>query len=533
MHHSRRVVALQAQRAAIQPRASTRVIQRAIVVTKLVREEYVNETLDTPDQVIAILAQHSKYGDLLSNVGGATHLRALVTKLLSLPSITANERTLFDQIAVHLYRLQDEAGQQTDAETPAVSHEEPRGIVVTSWAGGDPVNEVIKSAEDVVARLRTDTRYEGLVTSLGGEDHLRKLVGALLMRDGVTANDKKFFDQVGQWLYRLFDEEEAATRTPPREKDPIERRGAQQAMVHFLFPQSHAEEGKESQPYKMAVDAINKAQTSGLNGAAMLSLYANVLAEILEQKIPAPAQDPDRLSALMNEAERGSALGADAPAAEIGRALQNAAAKNAPFLLSFAYGGHQTYLRLLAEKGKYRLEYFDRQRPTMTLRAREVPGYFEGKKESGPARPMWFEFTLDPSAVAALCARAQTIAKGGSQDERADVLSYLADNAANFDVFGELEPAQHPDAVNCAWASLESVIRTFHGVEAMRGQLLAMRQLVVMHYLVPHGDDPERAIGQHGIEQAALTDEKNRSDYGTLNAAVTEARRGADSLQTD
>ena len=323
---------------------------------------------------------------------------------------------------------------------------------------------------------------------------------------------------------------EVAETEPGDEEDVLGLSGLY--MFHFLFPELHAREGKGSKSYEAAKDMISAAQSVGLGGSWMLGLLCNFVSYILENKIQIGSVPPERLEQLFDAAARGRLLGNEST--KLGEALDKYGQSGEPIVVSFAYGGHQTYIRLTSSppRQRFRLDYFDRQRQDLHLRGKPIPGYFSSAGETRPARPMWFDFDLDPAAMSDVCANARVLAGADakSQDEpRRKVLEYLADKALDYGVAATAdEPAQPADAINCAWASLESVVGTFVGADGFEDLVYLMRRAVVIHTLLPRisrlqDTEEERAV-RVGLDAAATTDTRHGRQYAALGTKVSDSR---------
>jgi hypothetical protein len=165
----------------------------------------------------------------------------------------------------------------------------------------------------------------------------------------------------------------SAASSPPVSDNPLTKLGFDWLFVHFLFPAAHHEEGPVR---KETIDFISFAQSEAhFSGWRMLTVYYHVLDYLTKHGV-GNAELQRRL-----QSEVGRGAGEDTSAG--------------PSVLSFHYGGHHAYARVgyVSDSRRYRLEYFDRQRQTLELRGRTVPGY---TLEAG-GRPMWFEFDAPAS----------------------------------------------------------------------------------------------------------------------------------------
>jgi hypothetical protein len=273
-----------------------------------------------------------------------------------------------------------------------------------------------------------------------------------------SANEQ--FSSLWELVERLQDYKSAASSgesSPQPAQNPLAAAGMDWVFVHYLFSAAHHEEG----PVRTeAVSAINKLQTEYyFSGARMLELYGKILSHLLEQGIGDEAG-----RRLLEEVRH------DPSATRAG-------------LMPFEYGGHHAYVRIgrVQDTRRYRLEYFDRQRQSLRLRDRDIPGYHA---ETG-GRPLWFEFDVESlDAMMEIYRTAWEIAHRDTSSRDTDgprqaVLEYLAGKAAAFGLLGDVnEPTQHARSAHCQWASLESVIRTRAGAEALEAQLAELRKWV-------------------------------------------------------
>lgn len=282
-------------------------------------------------------------------------------------------------------------------------------------------------------------------------------------------------------------------------KLPGDRGYADWVMFHYLTPDAQAAGGRGSEIWKRAKDAIGRAQHEWkFSGAKVLGLYAGYTEFFKDQGID--AGDQKKLAELGDEAWAGSSV--DPVVVEGLRVSLEQLPGGKPFIMPFSYGAHQTYIRVSYSKPSYRLEYFDRQRQPLTLKDKEISGYLQGPQgtEMVDAKPLYLEFEMDPGSLASLCREAALNAAEQSKindtlvdGPRKIVLEKFAGAAKDVGVFGAAaEPAQHPDAINCPWASLESVIRLFVGPEALRRQVAFIREVAITLYIAEYGDAEEK-----------------------------------------
>ncbi|GLZ08807.1 hypothetical protein Acsp03_62730 [Actinomadura sp. NBRC 104412] len=291
-----------------------------------------------------------------------------------------------------------------------------------------------------------------------------------------------------------------------QDKLPGDRGYMDWAMFHYLTPHAHAACGRKSLEWNAAKKAIGDTQTKvAFGGPRMLELYCRYIEFFNGQGID--AGDQDALSRLGKEAEAGKSVSPYYPET-VEPKLRQAASPESPeesFIMPFSYGAHLTYIRVSFDRESYRFEYFDRQRQTLTLKGQDIVGYFQGD-EMVSGRPIYFEFKMDSQSLAQLCRKAQLLAgefKADLEDTlvdtaRKNTLEKFAEKATVVSVFGDPEPAQHPDAINCPWASLESIIRHFVGEEALQRQVKFIREVAVTHYIAEHGSDVEKRMA--GLE---------------------------------
>ncbi|MFC4950266.1 hypothetical protein [Pseudonocardia sp. GCM10023141] len=281
----------------------------------------------------------------------------------------------------------------------------------------------------------------------------------------------------------------------------LPNRQSDRAMVHFLFPDAHVGGGPDSSVFQQAKEAIGAAQSMRLAGPGMLDLYATYVEFMLDHvdevekfmRHPVEIGDVARRRSLAAGSSRGSGVTAhsfknDLAGLEVGQSL----------IMSFNYGTHQTYAAISGSGQHLHLDYFDRQRQSLILRGKTIPGYLDGAHAMN-GQPLRFTFDLDTAELVSLYQAAESVAAGRDEEgglcngRRAAVLKRLADAAVDVELFGEVEPAQHADAINCAWASLESVVRTAVGVQVLASELDFIRKIVVNRYVAPLGTAEERA----------------------------------------
>ncbi|MFD0683428.1 hypothetical protein [Actinomadura fibrosa] len=277
---------------------------------------------------------------------------------------------------------------------------------------------------------------------------------------------------------------------------PGTRGGGDLVMFHYVTPEPQVAGGKGSAQLAAAQEASVYAQNQlRFNGKQMLRVYSAYTNFF--KKYALDGADQGRLTRFGEEAWAGRSVDPSSPDTLVD--ALGKAADGQPFMMSFIYGAHQVYMRFSYEGGSYRLEYFDRQRQTLTLKGREIPGYLRGE-ETADARPMYFIFGIEPKELATLCAEAQALAAKQIVNPgetlvngpRKSVLEKLAAKATDVGVFGDPEPAQHPDAINCPWASLESAIRHFVGPEPLQRQVGFIREVGVTLYIADSGSPVER-----------------------------------------
>jgi hypothetical protein len=297
--------------------------------------------------------------------------------------------------------------------------------------------------------------------------------------EALQAYDKanEMFSSLWELVERLQEyksEGSSGQSSSPAAQNPLAAAGMDWVFVHYLFSGAHHEEG----PVRTAaVSALNKIQTEfRFSGDKMLELYGKVLGHLVEQGIGEEAS-----RRLLQE-------------------VRNYPRDTAPGLMPFEYGGHHAYVRIgrVQETSRYRLEYFDRQRQSLRLDDRDVPGY---DAEAG-GRPLWFEFTVGSlDAMMAIYTEAGEIAHRDTSSRDTDgprqaVLEHLAGKAAAFGLLGDVnEPAQHARSAHCQWASLESVIRTQAGAEALEAQLAELRKWVRAYVESQGSETDKQALG--------------------------------------
>jgi hypothetical protein len=287
-----------------------------------------------------------------------------------------------------------------------------------------------------------------------------------------------------------------------QQEDRLPARGWDPVMFHYLYPDAHVRGGTNSAIYQRTQDAIRQAQSMRMNGYMMLAYYSDwanfflgnrdVVASLLSGG--ANVGSDDKLIGLANEALRGSHL--EKPDLMKG-ALNDLPSTQERFIIPFDYGIHRTYLGISHKGAAYRLEYFDRQRQTLTLKDKQIPGYLNGDDMSH-SRPIYFTFSRGSAALASTWEAARKIAQGAAgndlgSEERRKVLETLAASAEEIGEFGTVEPAQHPLALHCAWASLESIIRTRIGPQDLQSQVDFMRKVVVNRFTAARGTAEEKA----------------------------------------
>jgi hypothetical protein len=267
------------------------------------------------------------------------------------------------------------------------------------------------------------------------------------------------------------------------------------AMFHFLCPEAHARAGRNSEIWELAKKRIGDAQLNiALRGRSVLGYYAECVDFFRDQNID--AGDPGKLAALGEEAAQGGKVG-EADSSNLEAALV-ALSGGGSFILPFSYGSHQTYFRISFIKPCYRLEYFDRQRQTLTLKGKKITGYLEGETMTD-AQPVYFDFEVGADDMAEICREAWKIPLIPAKNEeflcntqRQQVLTLFEGKAKDIGVLGKPEPAQHPDAINCMWASLESVIRLSLGPESLQKQVDYLREITVTQYIAEYGKPEEK-----------------------------------------
>src|SRR5262249_7604439 len=155
----------------------------------------------------------------------------------------------------------------------------------------------------------------------------------------------------------------------------------------------------------LAKDRIGDAQLKvKLHGPNVVRYYAECADFFRDQGID--AGDPVKLATLGDAAARGGDVG-EADSASLEGELA-ALSDGGSFILPFSYGSHQTYFRVSFTKPCYRLEYFDRQRQTMTLKGEEISGYLQGDIMTD-ARPVYFDFEAGSEDMAKICREAWKI----------------------------------------------------------------------------------------------------------------------------
>jgi hypothetical protein len=267
------------------------------------------------------------------------------------------------------------------------------------------------------------------------------------------------------------------------------------AMFHCLYPEAHARAGQDSEIWQRAKERIGDAQVKiRFRGPAVLRYYAECVDFFQSQGID--AGDPEKLTALGNAAAQGGEVG-EADSTGLEGALTGLSSGGS-FILPFSYGSHQTYFRISFIKPCYRLEYFDRQRQTLTLMGKKITGYLQGSTMTD-AQPVYFDFEVGPEDMAKICRDAWKIPLIPADNEeflcntqRQQVLALFEGKAKNIGVLGQPEPAQHPDAINCMWASLESAIRLSLGPESLQKQVDYLREIAVTRYIAEYGKPEEK-----------------------------------------
>ena len=212
-------------------------------------------------------------------------------------------------------------------------------------------------------------------------------------------------------------------------------------MFHYLYPDAQSAGGKGSDIWKLAKEAIGRAQHEWrFNGSAVLDLYARYVQFFLEQGID--AGNAEKLAELRDEARAGSVVGEDYTASSLEQVLAGLPVGE-PFIMPFSYGGHQTYIRVSYVKPSYRLEYFDRQRQALTLGGKIIAGYLQDT-DMTQASPVYFDFEVEPKALAAICEKARAIATDESKPNelpgntpRRQVLEMFAGAAKGVAVAGD------------------------------------------------------------------------------------------------